>query len=93
MGYSESTFSKYAYGMGGGGHKKEYAVYARENDDNSGRPLTWIDPVDIRYNNGFIDYITFAKRCNRQYNINAHSYSMAIRTVHLVTLDTINSPT
>ena len=23
----------------GGGHKKEYAVYARENDDNSGRPL------------------------------------------------------
>ena len=26
----------------GGGHKKEYAVYARENDDNSGRPLTEI---------------------------------------------------
>ena len=25
---------------GGGGHKKEYAVYARENDDNYGRPLT-----------------------------------------------------
>ena len=25
---------------GGGGHKKEYAVYARENDDNSGRPLS-----------------------------------------------------
>ena len=24
----------------GGGHKKEYAVYARENDDNYGRPLT-----------------------------------------------------
>ena len=24
----------------GGGHTKEYAVYARENDDNSGRPLT-----------------------------------------------------
>ena len=24
---------------GGGGHKKEYAVYARENDDNYGRPL------------------------------------------------------
>ena len=23
----------------GGGHKKEYAVYARENDDNYGRPL------------------------------------------------------
>ena len=23
---------------GGGGHKKEYAVYARENDDNYGRP-------------------------------------------------------
>ena len=22
----------------GGGHKKEYAVYARENDDNYGRP-------------------------------------------------------
>ena len=39
MGYSESTFSKYAFGRGGGGHKKEYAVYARENDDNYGRPL------------------------------------------------------
>ena len=25
----------------GGGHKKEYAVYARENDDNYGRPLMW----------------------------------------------------
>ena len=36
----ESTFSKYAFGRGGGGHKKEYAVYARENDDNYGRPLT-----------------------------------------------------
>ena len=26
--------------LGGGGHKKEYVVYARENDDNYGRPLT-----------------------------------------------------
>ena len=40
MGYPESTFLKYALGRGGGGHKKEYAVYARENDDNSGRPLS-----------------------------------------------------
>ena len=40
MGYSESTFSKYAFGRGGGGHKKEYAVYAREHDDNYGRPLS-----------------------------------------------------
>ena len=39
MGYSESTFKKYAFGRGGD-HKKEYAVYAHENDDNSGRPLT-----------------------------------------------------
>ena len=36
MGYSESTFSKCFWE---GGHKKEYAVYARENDDNYGRPL------------------------------------------------------
>ena len=35
---------------GGGGHKKEYAVYARENDDNYGRPLTLHDGVC----NGFI---------------------------------------
>ena len=42
MGYSESTFSKYAFVRGGGGHKKEYAVYARENDDNYGRPLTHV---------------------------------------------------
>ena len=39
MGYSESTFSKYAFGRGEGCHKKEYAVYAHENDDNYGRPL------------------------------------------------------
>ena len=39
-GHFESTFSKYAFGRGGGGHKKEYAVYARENDDNYGRPLS-----------------------------------------------------
>ena len=38
-GHFESTFSKYAFGRGGGGHKKEYAVYARENDDKYGRPL------------------------------------------------------
>ena len=35
MGYSESTFSKYAFGRGGG-NKKEYTVHARENNDNSG---------------------------------------------------------
>ena len=39
-GHFESTFSKFAFGRGGGGHKNEYAVYARENDDNYGRPLT-----------------------------------------------------
>ena len=39
-GHFESTFSKYAFGRGGGGHNKEYAVYARENDDNYGRPLS-----------------------------------------------------
>ena len=38
MGYSESTFKSTLLG-GGRGHKKEYAVYARENDDNYGRPL------------------------------------------------------
>ena len=40
-GHFESTFSKYAFGRGGG-HKKEYAVYARENDDNYGWPLKHI---------------------------------------------------
>ena len=44
-GHFESTFSMYAFGRGGGGHKKEYAVYARENDDNYGRPLTRIPNV------------------------------------------------
>ena len=39
MGYSESTFSKYAFGREEGVTQKEYAVYARENDDNYGRPL------------------------------------------------------
>ena len=32
-------FQSTLLGVGGGGHKKEYALYARENDDNSGRPL------------------------------------------------------
>ena len=55
MGYSESTFSKYAFGRGGGrGHKKEYAVYARENNDNSGRPLTPVVPCRIN-----VQYIIF----------------------------------
>ena len=41
MGYSETVnIFKVRFWEGGGGHKKEYAVYARENDDNSGRPLT-----------------------------------------------------
>ena len=38
-GHFESTFSKYAFGRGEGVTKKEYALYARENDDNYGRPL------------------------------------------------------
>ena len=50
-GHFESTFSKYAFGRGGGGHKKEYAVYARENDDNYGRPLSQLlaNLTDITY--------------------------------------------
>ena len=32
-------FKSTLLGGGGRGHKKEYAVYARENDDNYGRPL------------------------------------------------------
>ena len=31
----------------GGGHKKEYAVCARENDDNYGRPLTRLDNLQV----------------------------------------------
>ena len=46
-GHFESTFLKYAFGKGGGGHKKEYAVYARENDDNYGRPLTGMEVVEL----------------------------------------------
>ena len=39
-GLSRINILKVRFWVGGGGHKKEYAVYARENDDNSGRPLT-----------------------------------------------------
>ena len=35
------TIFKVRFWEGGGGHKKEYAVYARENDDNYGRPLNY----------------------------------------------------
>ena len=37
---SKSTFSEYTFGSEGGGHKKEYSVYALDNVDNRGRPLT-----------------------------------------------------
>ena len=40
MGYSESTFSKYAFGRGSQkGVCCVVSVYARENDDNYGGPL------------------------------------------------------
>ena len=70
VGYSESTFSNYAFGVGGGGggHIKEYGLYARENDDNSGRPLSttmdntfnWLDIILNRAN----DTVTFRCQCN-----------------------------
>ena len=56
-GHFESTFSKYAFGRGGGGHKKEYAVYARENDDNYGRPLRCMHDVE--------GYACLSGMCNR----------------------------
>ena len=37
----------------GGGHKKEYAVYARENDDNYGRPLTRLFKDIFTFSNTF----------------------------------------
>ena len=40
---------KVRFWEGGGGHKKEYAVYARENDDNYGRPLTGSDWILVNY--------------------------------------------
>ena len=36
----------------GGGHKKEYAVYARENDDNYGRPLITDDAHTVLLRHG-----------------------------------------
>ena len=47
MGYSHPNqhLKRTLLGGGGGDHKKEYAVYARENDDNYGRPLKLLGPV------------------------------------------------
>ena len=39
----------------GGGHKKEYAVYARENDDNYGRPLSYSNIINLK--NLIIGYV------------------------------------
>ena len=36
IGSLKLTFSKYSFGREGGGHKKEYSVYAFDNVDNSG---------------------------------------------------------
>ena len=42
IGYSKSTFKKHAFGRGRGSQKRVRCVgYARENDDNYGRPLTY----------------------------------------------------
>ena len=44
-GVSRSTFAKYSFGRKGGGHKKAYSqsVYALDNVDNAGRPLSLQD--------------------------------------------------
>ena len=48
-GSSKSTFSKYSFGRERGGHKNStYSVYAFDNVDNYGRPLTAI--IDDAYN-------------------------------------------
>ena len=68
MGYSESTFSNYAFWGGRGSQKKDYELYARENADNSGRPLSttmdntfnWLDIILNRAN----DTVTFRCQCN-----------------------------
>ena len=38
---------EYAFGEGGGGHQKAYAVYAFINVDNCERPLTNTDNTNI----------------------------------------------
>ena len=83
-GHFESTFSKYAFGRGGGGHTKEYAVYARENDDNYGRPLR---QASIQYNT-----ITKTQaRCHVKKNV-AMSYSFRVASSQQVN-EYIGTPT
>ena len=48
-GSPKSTFSKYCFGREGGGHKKEYSLYAFDNVDNYGRPLMYIKRVMVRW--------------------------------------------
>ena len=50
---------KVRFWEGGGGHKKEYAVYARENDDNYGRPLSLALKMRL-YNSLIISIITYS---------------------------------
>ena len=44
--FDKSKFSKYSFGRvgGGGGHTKDYSVYALDNVDNSGRALYRVSP-------------------------------------------------
>ena len=44
MGYSESTFSKYAFGRGRGGSQKRVRC---ENGDNYGRPLSLLGRTEM----------------------------------------------
>ena len=48
---------KVRFWEGGGGHKKEYAVYARENDDNYGRPLMLIYSIMMQFKLDALDDI------------------------------------
>ena len=49
----------------GGGHKKEYAVYARENDDNYGLSLTFLSII--------CDSLSFTEKLSGCY----HYYKLA----------------
>ena len=54
--FEKINILKYAFGEGGGGHQKAYAVYAFINVDNCERPLTRIH---------IIDYIIINRRRSR----------------------------
>ena len=78
--FEKINILEYAFGEGGGGHQKAYAVYAFINVDNCERPLTEVIHV-TKFNTKMLRCVKF-KKDNALQCVDGDSYSSSslIRT-------------